>query len=252
MRIAAISDVHGNAFALRAVLESIQHDHVDVIVNLGDHFSGAVLPAETARLMKTVPMVCIRGNHERQLEELEPSAMGASDRCALEQLGDDHCEWLTSMPRSADIGAGVFAFHGTPEDDLEYLLETVTEQGAREATVEEVVERLKGYLDRDLLLCGHTHIQRSLRIPQGPLVVNPGSVGWPAYDDDRPYPHVMEAGTPHARYAVVDDVSGRWEAEFRALEYPWGKAAEIAASRGRADVEYALLTGRVRTAAQGR
>jgi hypothetical protein len=50
-------------------------------------------------------------------------------------------------------------------------------------------------------------LQRAVRLPGGSLVVNPGSVGWPAYDDDRPAPPVMEAGSPHARYAVVDDVA---------------------------------------------
>jgi hypothetical protein len=49
-----------------------------------------------------------------------------------------------------------------------------------------------------------------MQLTTGALVLNPGSVGWPAYnDDDHPYPHVMEAGTPHARYAVADDGSGQ-------------------------------------------
>ena len=84
-----------------------------------------------------------------------------------------------------------------------------------------------------------------MQLPTGALVVNPGSVGWPAYDDDHPYPHVMEAGTPHARYAIADDATGRWSAEFRTVDYDWEQAAAIAEANGRPDVAGALRTGRV-------
>ena len=55
----------------------------------------------------------------------------------------------------------------------------------------------------------------------------------------------MEAGTPHARYAVVEDTDGRWEATFRAVTYDWEHAASITKHNGRPDVARALLTGRV-------
>lgn len=75
-----------------------------------------------------------------------------------------------------------------------------------------------------------------MRLPSGATVVNPGSVGYPAYDDDQPYPHVMEAGTPHARYAVVDDATGRWEVHFRTVIYDWEHAAEVAEGNRRPKV----------------
>ena len=82
-----------------------------------------------------------------------------------------------------------------------------------------------------------------MRLPGGPLVVNPGSVGWPAYVGETPHPHQMAAGTPHARYALVDDASGDWQAEFRSVEYPWDTAAAFAEGFGRPDVAHALRTG---------
>ena len=70
----------------------------------------------------------------------------------------------------------------------------------RPATEAEVLERLDpAATEHRLLLCGHTHLQREMRLPTGALVLNPGSVGWPAYDDDHPHDNVIEAGTPHAR-----------------------------------------------------
>lgn len=78
----------------------------------------------------------------------------------------------------------MLAFHGIPRGDLQYLLHTVEPGRARPATAEEVTVRLGEYADWPLLLCGHTHVQGQLRLPSGALVLNPDSVGWPAYNDD--------------------------------------------------------------------
>lgn len=244
MRIAAISDVHGNVYALTSVLAALASDDVDILVNLGDHLSGGIAPAATADLLMTTPAISVRGNHERQLLETPPMQMSASDRLAHDEIHHEHRQWLRTLPMRALAAPGVLAFHGSPDDDLEYLLETVTPAGARPATPDEVERRLSGYLAFDLLLCGHTHLQRSMRLDAGPLIVNPGSVGWPAYADEHPHPHVMESGSPHARYAIIDDRSGQWEVEFRAVTYPWDEAAASALEHGRDDIHHAILTGR--------
>lgn len=243
VRIAAISDVHGNVFALEAVLEEISSLRVDVTVNLGDLLSGGVRPAETADLLMRTPAVTVRGNHERQLLEHPRDQMSRSDALAADEMTTTHRQWLASLPTRAAPVPGVLAFHGAPDDDLVYLLETVTPDGVRAATMDEVVARLGGLPDERLLLCGHTHLQRQLRLRNGTLIVNPGSVGWPAYDDDQPYPHVIEAGSPEARYAVVDDATGSWEATFHSVAYPIETAAGVARANGRPDVEHALRTG---------
>ena len=244
MRIAAISDVHGNLPALDAVTADITGQDVDVVVNLGDLLSGAVQPRETADRLMELGLPTVRGNHERQLLTLSPEQMGASDRLANDAITDRHREWMAGLPLTLQPAEGVLAFHGSPSDDLTYLLDSVGPDGARPATEEQVIERLGRAVDVPLLLCGHTHLQRSMRLPSGALVVNPGSVGWPAYDDERPYPHVMEAGTPHARYAVAERVRGRWTVEFHAVDYDWEQAATIAEANGRAEVARALRTGR--------
>ncbi len=113
----------------------------------------------------------------------------------------------------------MLGFHGSPDDDLQYLLETVTPDGLRQATDDEVVERLgDAYGSYALFLCGHTHLQRTRRLPDGSLVVNPGSVGWPAYIGDAPYPHSVEAGTPHARFAVLDGIGATWQVSQHAVQ----------------------------------
>jgi predicted phosphodiesterase len=245
MRIAVISDVHGNLLALEAVLSAIDDHHVDTTVNLGDIVSGGVQPRETAERLMALDLPTVRGNHERQLLQTPPERMGKSDHFAHESISGEQRAWLASLPLTLEIAPRVLAFHGSPTNDLTYLLDTVDPTGARAASEEEIVERLGSEASRPLLLCGHTHLQRSFRLSTGALVVNPGSVGWPAYADDLPHPHVMEAGTPHARYAVVDDTSGRWEVSFESVEYDWEAAARIAESNSRADIAIALRTGNI-------
>ena len=247
MRIAAISDVHGNLAALDAVLADIEQQHVDVTVNLGDLLSGGLEPAPTADRLLEVDLPTVRGNHERQLLTLPREQMGASDRLAHDGISARHRDYLASLPPTLRVADGVLAFHGSPADDLVYLLETVEETRVRPATADEVARRLGEHADRErLLLCGHTHLQRTVRLPGGALVANPGSVGWPAYRDDFPHPHVIEAGTPHARYLVADLAGESWSVQMRAVAYPWDRAALIADANGRPDVAHALRTGKVR------
>lgn len=244
VRIAAVSDIHGNLFALDAVLADVAGQSVDVVVNLGDLLSGGVQPRETAERLIDLDLPTVRGNHERQILTTVPRRMGASDRLAHDSITVGHRAWLASLPSTLQVAEDVLAFHGSPGDDLTYLLETVEPGGCRAATDAEVVQRLGDDASWPMLLCGHTHLPRVVRLSTGAFVVNPGSVGWPAYADDRPYPHVMEAGTPHARYAVVDDTSGRWEAELRAVDYDWELAARVAERNQRPDVAHNLRTGR--------
>src|SRR3954451_9269393 len=127
MRIATISDVHGNLAALEAVLADIATQDVDAVVDLGDLLSGAVQPRQTADRLMELGLPTVRGNHERQLLTLAPDRMGASARHAHETITARHREWLAGLPLTLEVADGVLAFHGTPTDDLTYLTETVDE-----------------------------------------------------------------------------------------------------------------------------
>jgi hypothetical protein len=76
-------------------------------------------------------------------------------------------------------------------------------------------------------------------------MVNPGSVGCPAYADPTPPAHVSETGSPHARYALLTREAGRWRADLVAIEYDWDRASARASENGRPDWARAVATGYV-------
>ncbi|MYN04844.1 metallophosphoesterase [Pseudoduganella sp. DS3] len=245
MRIAVLSDIHGNLWALDAVLDDLARRNVDVTVNLGDILSGPLLPAETAERLMALGLPTIRGNHERQILEHDASRMGASDRWAHEHIAPAHRAWIASLPVSMRLEDDVLLVHGTPESDLVYWMESVDAAGQRTATYAEVLQRA-GEVQASLVLCGHTHVPRSVLLGDGRLVLNPGSVGLQAYSDDHPFPHKAENGTPHARYAIVERAaSGGWAVEQYAVPYDWEAAALVAEQHGRPEWAYALRTGRM-------
>ncbi|PWK92884.1 metallophosphoesterase family protein [Fulvimonas soli] len=250
MRIAALSDIHGNLPALDAVLADVARRGCELVVNLGDILSGPLFPAETARRLMALDLPTIRGNHERQLLEQAPERMGASDAYARGRLDDAALDWLRALPAALRLGEDVLLCHGTPRSDLEYFLEDVDAAGARPAAPDKVAERA-GDADAGLILCGHTHLPRSVQLPDGRLVVNPGSVGLPAYAWDQPYPHVMEAGTPHARYAIVERGAHGWSVMHVALAYDHGTSARAAEQHGRPEWAHALRHGRMPPPARG-
>ena len=244
MKLAVLSDIHGNLAALDAVLADMAARGITAAVNLGDMLSGPLDPAATAARLMALDLPAIRGNHERQLLETDPAAMIASDAHTIRTIGAGVCAWLQALPATRWLTERIFLCHGTPASDLAYLAETVDPSGARPATAAEIASRLAG-IDAALILCGHTHTPRVVRLDDGRLVVNPGSVGLPAYDWDVPYPHVMETGSPHARYAVIGETPSGFAAEIVAVAYDWESTAALADRNGRPDWAAALRTGRV-------
>lgn len=244
MRIAVIADIHGNLGALECVLEDIEGRGVDLTVNLGDVVSGPLQPRETADLLIGMGIPTIRGNHERQLLTLQAEEMGESDRHAKAELLPEHFAWLNGFPSTLALADGMFLCHGTPSSDLDYFLETVDKTGCRPAEIDEVEQRANGCA-MSLIVCGHTHLPRVARLKDGRVVMNPGSVGLQAYPAKWPQVHMMEAGSPHARYAIAERADGGWNIDLIEVAYNWDEAARIAEANGRADWGTGLRTGRL-------
>lgn len=263
LRLAFVSDIHGNLAALEAVIADLEQRQVDRVVNLGDTLSGPLLPQETAQRLRALPWQHVAGNHERQVLSLPLHRQNPSDAYTSAQLSPENRDWIQThaAPCASDLhhgqrwadrlGTDVALCHGSPRSDIEYLLETPVHEEVRLASPEEIEERLAGRIPAyiALLACGHSHVPRSIRLHSGLLIVNPGSVGLPAYDDNHPYPqssfHRIETGSPDARYAIAEKTNGRWSCELLSVPYDHAAMARLALDNGRPDWAHALRFGRM-------
>ncbi|WP_394823607.1 metallophosphoesterase family protein [Pendulispora albinea] len=243
-RYAVISDVHGNRWALEAVLADLRRRQVDALLQLGDAVYGPLDPHGTAAILRApgLPVHHIGGNQDRIVYEEDADTRANSSLAFTRQALDEaDLAWLRDLPGGAVVG-DVRLCHGTPGSDEKYLLERVTEHGVGLRDIEGI-ERLVGAVQERVLLCGHTHVPRLVSLASGLVIVNPGSVGLPAYTDQMPYPHRMESGSTHARYAVVD-VGDSVTVDLIGVAYDGETAATTALRNGRPDWAVALRTGR--------
>lgn len=243
MRFAAIADVHGNTLALDAVLADIRAQGIDGIVNLGDMASGPLDARRTMDTLMALDAVHVRGNHDRYLIDRPLSAMGSWDSHAYKQLDETHLDWIRKLPATTIYRDQVFCCHATPENDETYWLDTVKPDGAVTMAAQYAVTQLAKGVSQKLILCAHTHLARAMRIGDGRLIVNPGSVGIPGFRDSHPYPHRVEAGSPEARYAILDGDGDDWRVSFRLIPYNYEAMATLARENDKPELASALMTG---------
>ena len=182
----------------------------------------------------------IAGNHDKNLVNKKTDELGPSDSYAIQFINDDEKKWLESLPESFEFH-GMFLFHGTPSNNNTYLLETVEKGRARLSTQSEMIERL-GKEKSKVILCGHSHIPRVVGIP-GSIIINPGSVGLQAYDDNKPEYHKMETGSPHTRYSIIEYQTTIQSIEMIAVNYDYKTAVKQASRNKRPDWAKGLQSG---------
>jgi putative phosphoesterase len=219
MRVAVISDIHGNCLALEAVLADIETQGADLTLNLGDMVSGPLAPARTADLLIECDFPSVAGNHEHYL--IANAGLGRVDSFVRAALTPEQLDWIAGLPDTLAINGELFLCHGTPKDaDTPWLDNWMEERSFTLPGQASVTAAAEG-VDLPVLLCGHTHVPHTVRLGDGRLVVNPGSVGVQ-----------MNYGSPDARYAIVERRNGRWSVSFRAVPYDWAAAAGQACSNG--------------------
>jgi predicted phosphodiesterase len=228
--VAVISDVHGNAWALDAVLADARARGATTFLDLGDTLDGPLDPVGTADRLMALGALTVRGNHDRMMLEGE----GA-------EIRPEHREWLATFPMVAEH-EDIVLFHASPHDDLMGLIDDPAPDGTRQRDVDEMAALLDG-IDAALILCGHTHVPRLVELPGGRWVCNPGSVGLQAYREHDPPAWAIGSGSPHARYALLHREDGRWRVEPRVVAYDWATAAAAARAAGREEWAVPLMTG---------
>ena len=173
-------------------------------------------------------------------ENLPRAVVAAVEECFSDAQNKGHAD-------QADI----LIFAAT-EAEIREMQEVLERHGPRHTEVlrsnASVLNLLNG-IDSAVIVCGHTHIPRTVTLSSGQMVINSGSVGYPAYEDDLPIIHQMQTYSPHANYALISCIETeqgrRWHTEHVKVAYNHEAAADLALKNGRKDWAYALRTGRV-------
>jgi predicted phosphodiesterase len=201
-RIALISDIHGNEYALHRVLRHIRAIGVDQIVCLGDVATLGSHPCEVLDMLRDVGCPCVAGNHDDYVLGSDLDDGHASDRVlrdailwCRDEVSAEQREFIRGFGKNIAMPLGMhhslLLFHGSPSSNLVNLLPD---------TPDPDLDTLLGPERTTVMAGGHTHIQM-LRQHHGTLVVNPGSVGAPFQE----YPTSSQPVIlPHAEYATVE------------------------------------------------
>lgn len=243
MKIAIISDIHSNIYALEAVLKDIDTKSVDCIINLGDTLLGAVDPIATAkRLMKLDNLINIMGNGDEML--LQEKIKSESYNFTKPLLDEEITGWIKKF-KDEWIFENVLFIHGSPDSKYNYLTEIVTEHGIMKKNNSVLNDEIKD-IGQKYIVCGHSHMSGSVYVSSGKLIINPGSVGLPAYSDMLPFPHSVENHTPYAKYAMIT-IENQYvtSIEYNEVSYDWHVASDVARNNNREDYAIPILTGMV-------
>lgn len=215
MKIAVFGDVHGNRFALEAVVADIEQHEPDAWVNLGDQIFGGADPAGAWELQQKLKaqhgVLEVRGNTDERLGETLSDT--TAKRGMLEWLHGVLPEgagtYVAALPTNITLADGaVRAAHGTPDSAWTYLLL----DGKAWADDALVLERLGNTGEARVVVVGHSHQEHLRQI--GPLtVVNVGAVSR------------QKDSSPLARWVLLEGEGNRWDVTFRRVPYDVEAAA---------------------------
>ena len=195
MRIAVISDIHSNIYALNEVLADIKNRHVDLTVCTGDLVGYATRPNEVIETLRKEKILTIMGNYDEAIgnfkiicgcdypDPKDAEKAGLSMHFTSEETKPENKTYLRNLPKEATFtfnNKTIKFVHGSTRVINEYLKENSKE-----------AEEVMGELVEDILVCGHTHIPYSKYYGEK-LLVNAGSVGKP------------KTNTPDANYVIID------------------------------------------------
>lgn len=211
MKIAVLSDIHGNMFALRAVLEDMKQFNVERIFCLGDLAMAGPEPNKTIDYVRTQDWTVIQGNTDEMIacysgDVYNAVKAGASIMAnALEQdvkeISDENKKYLKNLPINKCVeieGLKILLVHGSPRRNNENIFPNMDMN---------IIEDIFNEVDADVVFCGHTHMPCGYQTNSKVTIVNDGSVGRPFTEN------------PKACYVIADINNGNIEIEHRMIDY---------------------------------
>jgi putative phosphoesterase len=219
MRIAVLSDIHGNLLALDACLADLESQgSADAIVIAGDLCLGGPKPKKVLQRLEEIGASCIRGNTDRYLSEDSPgenfeAAEAAQIAWTRRDVGERWLSWLKELPFAMRIGEDenqLLIVHANPKSDDEHIWPDADETA---------LQRLIGDERATAIAFGHLHLPY-VRAWHGKLLVNVSSAGLP------------KDGDPRAGYAIFAERDGGWEVKHRRVLFDVKKVATQLADCG--------------------
>lgn len=225
MKVAVLSDIHGNFQALKAVVNDMDKFDCEKVLCLGDLAMAGPQPDVVINYVeKQNDWEVIQGNTDKMIAEYSIElfnqvystfpVMANALADDVKILSDAQKNFLKNLPQQKDIdicGVKVLMVHGSPRKNNEDILP--------DFPIEKVEEIISG-TDADLIFCGHTHIPCGYQTNKKQTVVNVGSVGRPMH------------GEPKACYVIANFENGTFSIEHRFVDYDKETAAEIVSKRG--------------------
>lgn len=241
MRLAVISDIHGECFALDQVLQDMQRQGIEQLVCLGDALQGGSQPAQTLARLRELNCPVVMGNadawlitgqhtggeepgeHQREVRAWSLAQLSESDVAFVQQF-------RPTLEIPLEAGKTLLCFHGSPRSFDEIILPQ---------TPDDVVRRFLGGCDATLFTGGHTHTQQMRRLGNS-WYFNPGSVSlaynWELCD----LAHGRVRVDPWADYAIVTSEGAALGITFRHVPFDVNELVRIIRASGRPHAEEAV------------
>ena len=230
MKIAIISDIHGNIDALESVLSDIEKENCSKIFCLGDIAMAGPEPSKTISkihaLVQTKDFHIIQGNTDSMLSvfsfDIHKAIKEVNEVMASAYLSDSELltqkekDFLANLPAQEEIelfGIKILLVHGSPRKNNENIYPNLP--------IEQVEEMIKG-TNANIIFCGHTHMPCGYQTNTNQTIVNVGSVGRPFSD------------SPDSCYAImdIDEETSTFSIKHKLVKYDVLKASEKIKQRG--------------------
>lgn len=240
MRIAVISDIHGNAFALDVALADVRRNAVDQIVCLGDAVQGGPQPAEVVGRLRELGCPVVMGNADawlltgeetgaENISEERLRKMNDVRDWALGQLSEADRAFIRAFRPTVEIpldeARNLLCFHGSPASFDDIILPTTAEEEFQRLLVPHLPHIMTG---------GHTHMQQIRRIgASDSFFFNPGSVGLAYSHQQSEADFHLDAWAEYAILTVEGTQSQRIALEFRRIPYDVNELLEVYRRSGR-------------------
>lgn len=224
MKVAILSDIHGNIQALESVMADIKENNCEKVFCLGDLAMAGPEPTKVINFVKSQSnWTVIQGNTDKMIADFTPEILKNTEKAfpvmghALADdvlfLSDDAKNFLKNLSHQKELNVGgvkVLLVHGSPRRNNEDILPGMP--------LEQIEEMIKN-VDADLIFCGHTHVPAGYQTNTKQTVVNVGSVGRPMTKDAK------------SCYCIADFENGSFSIEHRFIDYNRELSAEIMRTR---------------------